>query len=246
MLLLLLCAGCNLDSNDETPPDEVNESSTKLLLHKVYKNGLLLRERNYSADSLLINQSTFSDSGSLFLKQEFSYSADTIITISFNSTNDTTQIRYSYPFDNSSIRVDRYEVNELKNYAIYDFENNSCPATNNVFYNPDSTILNRYETQYTDSNCSSNTNFYNSLGELIASEHITRDAERTTAYKLVQLFRGENEGNIIEHTRYDENGEINLNTSYSNQNEYDPFGNLIETTTTYLNNEIEIITYEYL
>ncbi len=243
---LLIIFSCSNTDDDELIQPSPPDNPPVYLLHKTFKDGNLLRERTYDADSILTTQTSYSSTGSIFLKQVYSYAGDTIKAVSFNGNNDTTQLRSSYPTSNSTLRVDRFNPDgTLDNYAIYTFMSNACGFTSYRFYNPDGTTFIHAEIEYTDSNCSAIAYFYDNLGNLTDSENIIRDDKKSPAYKLVQLFRTENHGNITKSTRLDENGTINMSTSYVNDHVYNPLGYLETTSTTSLAGAVENYTYEY-
>ncbi|MFK8102699.1 MAG: hypothetical protein AB8G15_09245 [Saprospiraceae bacterium] len=246
LLSLLIIFSCSNTDDEEIIQPSPPDNPPVYLLHKIFKDGKLLRERTYDADSILTTQTTYGSSGSIFLKQSYTYAGDTIKTISFNGNNDTTQLRSSYPTSNATLRVDRFNPDgTLDNYAIYTFLSEACGFTSYRFYHPDGTAYIEANIEYTDSNCSATTSFYDNLGNLSSSESITRDDKSSPAYKLVKLFRTENQGNITKSTSLDENGNINLNTSYVNDHVYNQLGHLETTTTTFLTGAVENYTYEY-
>ena len=243
---LVLIFACSNTSDEDVLPQSPPVNPPIYLLHKIFKDGNLITERTYSVDSILTSQIRYNSFGSLFQRQEYSYSGDTIITISFNGNNDTTQLRYSYPVNNSTVRVDRLMLNgTLDNYAIYSFMDDSCAFTSYRFYKPDGSSFLNAEIDYMDANCSSISYDYDGVGNLLSSQRIIRDDKRSPSYKLVKLFRSENQGNILEAETKDENGNINMSASYVNVHVYHQLGYLESTTTSFLDNTIENYTYEY-
>ncbi len=243
--LTMIC--CNNGSDDDSPMGNLMENAPRYLIHKIYRGGILNVERNYSSDSILTSQTIYQSNGDLFLLQNYSSLNDTIVAISMDADNDTTQLRYSYLDNNTNARVDRFEPDGvLDNYTVYTFSNDSCGYTTIEFFNPDNTISRTVEIEYIDGNCSYSTDYFDGAGDLLFSEIIIKDNTNIGSSKLTDLFQTSKQGNTLEYTIKDVAGNIVESSSYVTEYEYNQFGYITSGTTTYLDgNTVENTTYEY-
>ncbi len=206
-------------SSDDASSSEATEATTNnLLLKEIYQDGIMTHSYTYE-DELIVTDAYYAN-GNLNTTSYYEYVSDSIIN-SVEYQNEVVALLKYYPNNNNQWIRDRYNNDFLASSRTYSFDASSCGYSEMMEYDANGDYYSHTLIDFTDENCSSSFEHYNSDNELYTTLERTRDAYHLyNKSTFPDFFIGENTGNITTYSTYDENNELIENLSYQATFEY--------------------------
>lgn len=245
---------CAIDDMDEVvemeemeeEPDIEPEVSSILYVKSTARNGIPSTAFEYNADNELAKTTLFLASGKQ-LSSEYFYDNDTIIVMDYATNGALNQIRKNYVVNDTLRRRDAIREGVLKSYSLYIFPPNSnCGIVSIQSFNADNEGRGETKIDFIDMNCSSESSYYDSDGNLSSRDRLIRnDLANKSPWKINEFLGYTNHGYVEEYSALDDNDMPIDSLSYRTEIEYNSAGYLSRVIENYLNGKRDTITYEY-
>ena len=230
-------------SSDDDGDNNQGETQETLLLKKVFKDGVLIREYEYYADNKLKSQVGLLVEDQI-LEVRYEYVADTIVESYYNLGETTSFAIYkSYEINNTTSKRDYYNNENLTLYKIYTFDNNQCGAILYETFNSSGSLIDAISFSYTDENCSTNS-IHEGFGY---SNDSSLNDNKKASYESINspINRQEILHNILEYRIWDNDDQLINSRSSNSEFVYNSDDYPTKETRTYLDGSSLIYTFEY-
>lgn len=236
-ILVFVFISCDSEDN---PFDHTSKSKILLLKKTIREDEYSIRtyEYVYSDNKLIrVNYEHFKKSSNSYsyYKFEFEYiSENEFYRYYYIDDELSSKYRYFKPNPNF-VRREKLDPlsNELQSYELWDI-GNSCGITKYYSYDNNNILVGFDETNFYDSNCSSNVSLYDGDGNFMGIQRSVKDNKKspyTTLYgNNFYRINTENQHNTIEWRQWDENNILessNKSTFEYNKEGYPTFEEII-------------------